>query len=258
MHDGDIRSYAYFGWILAVISTVNVLIAIFGCKETELTEENSYSLKEGVSILKSNKDYQAFLFVNMVTYFAYGQLLAMLPFFRKFVLRVDEQFEISAYAAALGITLLALVVWVRFTVKRGAKSTFVYSAVFFSASLIPVWFVTDQTLLIINMGVVGFGLAGLLMVVDVLLAEIVDKDFEETGKRREGVYFGFNGFFIRMSILMQAFSLFVVSELTGFDQFLEEQTALGQTGIKIQMLVLPIIMLFLGIFIIRRYYTLSK
>ncbi len=258
VHDGDIRSYAYFGWILAAISTVNVLIATLGCKETDLSEENSYSLKEGISILRSNRDYQAFLFVNMVTYFAYGQLLAMLPFFRKFVLKIDEQFETSAYAAALGVTLLALVVWVKFTVRRGAKSTFVYSAVFFSFSLVPVWFITDPILLIINMGIVGFGLAGLLMIVDILLAEIVDKDFEKTGKRREGVYFGFNGFFIRMSILMQAFSLFIVSELTGFDQFLDEQTALGQVGIKIQMLVLPIIMLFLGIYVIRKYYTLSN
>lgn len=257
VHDGDIRSYAYFGWILAMISTVNVLIAIFGCKEGELTVENSYSLLEGISILKTNGDYRAFLFVNMVTYFAYGQLLAMLPFFRKFVMKVDEQFETLAYAAALGVTLLALTIWVKITVKKGAKSTFIYSAIAFSLSLIPVWFITDSTLLVVLMGIVGFGLAGLLMIVDVLLAEIIDKDFEETGKRREGVYFGFNGFFIRLSILMQAISLWIVSELTGFDQYLDVQTSLAQTGIKIQMLLLPIIMLFTGIFVIRKYYSLS-
>lgn len=36
---------------------------------------------------------------------------------------------------------------------------------------------------------IGVGFGGVLVLGDVLLAEVIDRDAEETGRRREGVYF---------------------------------------------------------------------
>ncbi|MCE7733693.1 MAG: MFS transporter [Candidatus Heimdallarchaeota archaeon] len=260
VHDGDIPSYGFFGWFLAGISIINIGISILGCKESHIetiTDTEKYSLRDGLQIVLTNRDYQAFLVANLITYFAYGQVLAMLPFYRKFVLLEDEGFESLAYAAAIGITIMTLFFWVRLTNRSSPKYTFLVSATVFGLSLIPLWILDSPTSVILVMGVLGFGLGGLLMVVDLLIADVIDQDYNDTGKRREGIYFGFNGFFIRIAILMQAISLAIVSSLTGFDEDKDVQDKLGQTGIKIQMIVLPIIAFSIAIFVIKRYYSLE-
>jgi GPH family glycoside/pentoside/hexuronide:cation symporter len=107
------------------------------------------------------------------------------------------------------------------------------------------------------MGGIGLGLAGLLMVVDLLISDVIDEDYLNTGKRREGIFFGFNGFFIRIAILLQAISLAIVSKLTGFNEKSDTQTSLGQTGIKFQMVILPIIAFIVSIFLLNKYYDLD-
>ena len=51
---------------------------------------------------------------------------------------------------------------------------------------------------------IAFGLAGLLVLLDVLIADVVDEDEIKTGVRREGMYFGVNGFMIRLGISLNA------------------------------------------------------
>ncbi len=257
--DGDIDSYAQFGWLLAFICFINLGLAFFGCKESSkelLTEEDKYSLREGIDLVRTNRTYQTFLFANLITYFAYGQVLSMLPFYRKFVLDVSEEFETNAYAAAIGVTFITLFFWVWITTKKDPRFTFLLSAFLFAITLFPLWFVNDPTLFLVFLGMAGFGLAGLLMVVDLLLSDVIDEDFIKTGKRREGIFFGFNGFFIRIAIFMQALSLWITSELTGFDEDMETQTQTAQMGIKIQMIILPIIAFIFGIYAVKQYYSL--
>jgi len=257
--DGDILSYKYFGWLLGLISFINLGIAFVGCKEPKYHDTvivNKNSLLDSLREILSNTSFLAFLLGNLVTYFAYGQVLAMLPFYRKFILGVDQQFEMLAYTSALAITLLSLIFWVWFTSKNEPRFTYLFSAACFGLGLIPMWFVTTGFQAIMIMALVGFGLTGQLIVVDLLLADVVDQDYVNTGTRREGIFFGFNGFFIRLSILLQAISLAVITRLTGFDEYKEVQTRLAKTGIKIQFILLPFLGFAFGFWVIYRYYNL--
>ncbi|MDH5402000.1 MAG: MFS transporter [Candidatus Heimdallarchaeota archaeon] len=256
--DGDILSYRFYGWVLASICFINLWLSFYGCKEPENTNlENEYSLRDGLKILKENKSYQAFLLANLVTYYSYGQVLAMLPFYRKFVLGFDESFEKISYGGAIFLTLLSLFIWVWLTNRRDPKNTFIFSATWFSFILFILFFVKDNIMIIVLFSLCGIGLAGLLMVVDLLLADIIDEDYLKTKKRREGIYFGINGFFIRLAILLQAISLIVVSELTGFDKNKDIQSDLAQTGILIQIFILPVVFFIVGIIILKKFYYLE-
>jgi GPH family glycoside/pentoside/hexuronide:cation symporter len=238
---------------------VNLGLAFRGCRERQIESSQNqleYSLKDGIDLVLHNRSYKAFLFANLITYFAYGQVLSMLPFYRDFVLDIEEEFETSAYAAAIGITLLTLFFWVWLTSKKDPRFTFLLSAIAFALALAPIWFTTNPDIIIILMGLVGFGLAGLLMVVDLLLSDVIDEDFLRTGKHREGIFFGFNGFFIRIAILMQAIALAITSKVTGFDENKEIQSESAQQGIKIQMIILPIIAFIVAIYVVRKYYYL--
>jgi GPH family glycoside/pentoside/hexuronide:cation symporter len=259
--DGNLDSYKNFGWILATVSFVNLGLSFFGCKEEHkdlIQEENQYSLREGISLVFTNKNYQAFLFGNLITYFAYGQVLAMLPFYRTYVLKEEAEFESMAYGGTILVTMISLYFWVKYTNKKSPKSTFMLSAILFTIGLVPLWFLQDSTLVLLNFAFIGVGLSGLLLIVDVLISEVIDEDFEMNGKRREGIFFGFNGLFIRIAILLQAISLYAVTTLTGFDKDADVQTELGNQGIKIQMFLFPILALISGVIVIKKFYNVKK
>ncbi len=258
--DGDIGSYGKFGWALAIISIVNIVFALFGCQEkqqTDLTQE-SYSLKDGLNLLRTNKNFLVFLVINMIAYYAYGQILSMFPFYRKFILEQSEKLEINVYSAVLGMTVLSLPFWVWITNKTNPKTTFIFSSIAFAVSLLPLFVFSPDDPIVLVMAFVGFGLAGLLIVVDLMLAEIVDEDYSKHGIRREGIFFGINGFFIRLAILMQAFTFSSVSKWSGFNQNLAQQTEKGKLGIKIQMLMFPIVFLIVSIVLIYKFYHISQ
>lgn len=163
-----------------------------------------------------------------------------------------------AYGGTILVTMISLYFWVKYTNKKSPKSTFMLSAILFTIGLVPLWFLQDSTLVLLNFAFIGVGLSGLLLIVDVLISEVIDEDFEMNGKRREGIFFGFNVLFIRIAILLQAISLYAVTTLTGFDKDADVQTELGNQGIKIQMFLFPILALISGVIVIKKFYNVKK
>ena len=70
--------------------------------------------------------------------------------------------------------------------------------------LLPFWWLTTLPWALIAGIVLGAGLAGFLSLSDVLLAEVIDADARKLGPRREGSFFGINGFAVRFGITLEA------------------------------------------------------
>lgn len=100
---------------------------------------------------------------------------------------------------------------------------------------------------------IAFGLAGLLVLLDVLIADVVDEDEIKTGVRREGMYFGVNGFMIRLGISLNAIVMGNVLNAFGYDPNLEVQPASALTGMKLLMTLVPILAMAVAILVFRHY-----
>jgi len=88
---------------------------------------------------------------------------------------------------------------------------------------------------------VGVGVGGLLQLLEVMLAQIIDADAERTGHRREGAYFGVNGFVVRGSVVLQAVVAAWVLTASGFDARLEDaQPDSVDGGIRLMLAVIPL------------------
>jgi len=73
-----------------------------------------------------------------------------------------------------------------------------------------------------------------------VLAQIIDDDATRTGHRREGVYFGVNGFVVRGSVVLQAIVAAWVLNASGFDASLgDAQPDAVDGGIRIMLAVVP-------------------
>ncbi|MFA6655609.1 MAG: MFS transporter, partial [Bacillota bacterium] len=99
----------------------------------------------------------------------------------------------------------------------------------------------------------SFGLAGLLVLLDVLIADVIDEDEVHTGFRREGMYFGVNGFMIRLGISLNAIVMGWVLNISGYDAYLTVQPDSAIWGMRLLMTVVPIAAMVLSLAIFRHY-----
>jgi Na+/melibiose symporter-like transporter len=109
----------------------------------------------------------------------------------------------------------------------------------YAAALLPFGLVTQAGGAMGTAAAVGIGLAGLLVLLDVLLSEVIDEDERRTGARREGMYFGMNGFIVRWGVSLQAACMGLILEASGYDAALNEQPASAAMGIRWMLSGIP-------------------
>ncbi|MBE3555402.1 MAG: MFS transporter, partial [Thermicanus sp.] len=135
-----------------------------------------------------------------------------------------------------------------FIVKRmGPRKTILTAVFLFLLSLIPFAFVTTLLTAALSAVAIGVSLAGIIILLDVLLAEVIDDDEKRSGARREGMYFGMNGFIIRWGVSLQAIVMGVVLEWSGYVQHSATQPASVEAGIRLMMTGIPIASLLLAL-----------
>ena len=143
--------------------------------------------------------------------------------------------------------------WMRYTVKLGPKRAMSAAIVLFLVTLIS--FAVGRGLGVwIACGIIlGIGLAGLILLFDVLLADVIDEDQVRTGRRREGMYFGANALFIRLGVSAQALVMSQVLKASGYDPHLPVQPPSVEIGIRFLMAGVPVIALVLAYLVLRMY-----
>ena len=102
------------------------------------------------------------------------------------------------------------------------------------------------------------GLAGGLYLIPMMNGDVIDKDEDVTGQRREGMYAGVNSFITKYAIsLAQAIFLSIIG-FFGFQPILPkgDQSFNAETGIIVGWMLIPAILLLVCL-IILKWYPLS-
>jgi GPH family glycoside/pentoside/hexuronide:cation symporter len=271
---GDIDSYKLPVIILVVVVLIGFLLSLYGSRdekivdseETEEEEEEEKEEKKGrtnlqaiIDVLK-NKNLLAFAVAIGMSNIAFLILMAMVRYMNKWVLVQEAQFETYINAIAFAVGLLTFIVWAKISIKRGPKLVYIASGAMFFISLLPLAFAGEGWgwVVLILMVFVGFSISGLLLIPDILLAEIIDEDVQKSGEKREGLIYGIYGFAIRIAIVFESYLITFVLKRTKFDPSASEQTPLAKNGIKVLMVGVPAICFIIGILLMIFYYDLSR
>lgn len=253
--------YSAAGWPamgigFGIISLLFLGLSLLGSREDCLsTTENGLPFFQALKATFGNKSFIIYVAAAMFVQFTFVMLQAVLPFYAKYILRV-EGFKVSL---VLGAIFISAVFWVAFWGKRankkGAKATIMQSAVLYGLAMIPFWFVSSFAGAVIASAMLGIGLAGLIVLLDVLLSDVIDEDELKTGTRREGMYFGINGFMVRLAISFQSVIMGFVLGKSGYDPLLPvDMQPLGAIiGIKWLLVVVPLISLVFAVILYSKY-----
>lgn len=197
--------------------------------------------REQLSYTFRNRAFVHYVLGSLFVQTAIAVILAAMPFYVRYSLRAAEG-EGSLLLGAIFITAIpSILFWSAVVRRTSPRTALLWSVAVFGLAMLG-YLVPSNVLGAALVGVaVGVGVGGLLQLLEVMLAQIIDADAVRTGHRREGAYFGVNGFIVRGSVVLQAIVAAWVLTASGFDARLEDaQPDSVDDGIRLMLSVIPV------------------
>ncbi|MEZ4869879.1 MAG: MFS transporter [Caldilineaceae bacterium] len=163
-------------------------------------------------------------------------------FYIKYSIGSDPGQTSIILATAFIVAALMLYPWRIFVASRfDARTTALLGYAATALAALPLWFVNSLQGAIIAAALIGVAFAGIFLMDNVLISDVIDEDEVKTGQRREGMYFGLNGLVVTLSAAIVSVVFGVVAPAYGYDTRLEVQPESVATGFRVFMTGLPFV-----------------
>lgn len=241
---------SWMGWpmmglCLAVVAAAAMYVAIpsmMGIKGDVAEHEESLALGPALRATLVNRSFLTVTIAQTMRFFATGTLTTGMIFFVKYAVGLDPGTTSIVLATAFVAAGLAMWPWRMIFGRRYCARTNLLIAYSLTAvAVIPLAFVKDFVGLILASAFVGVALAGLILMGDVILAEVIDEDEVKTGKRRAGMYFGMNSLITTLSSALVSVVFGILLPAYGYNTAIDVQPASVGTGFRIFLTVPPAI-----------------
>ena len=242
------------GLAFAALSLVTMYACLYGAKEKpEFSTGSGLGLLAALKATYINKSFMTFVVPAMLVQYTFVALQAAIPFYAKYVLGIQGLSESLLLGTLFVMAIPFALVWVKIIAKVGPKKAMTRSIALFGVFLLGFLFARNFAQAVATCFALSFGLAGVLVLLDILIADVTDEDEVKTGARREGMYFGINGFMIRLGISINAAIMGPVMLRTGYDANLVVQPASALTGFRLLMSLIPMVAIAASLLIFRHY-----
>jgi GPH family glycoside/pentoside/hexuronide:cation symporter len=200
---GEFGSRTVTAAVLGAIAWAAFWISLLGSRERrEFSQEASLPLAQAFKVTFTNRTFLAAAVGTLVINYIWSWLAAMAPFFVKYILGApDEQMSIL-FLAMFGTSIVFYPLWRWITLRIGSKRALVISVTLYALLIFPVLFISDFTLAILTFALLGAANAGITLVREIVLSDVIDEDELKTSLRREGVYFGVTTFVERFAMVL--------------------------------------------------------
>jgi len=261
-------SFAFQGIIVAIITFVGFALAIPGSREDQETVDlylaSQTGEREKVSFFKSllTALRQTPFLAFMIFYLLYQTLVetmqASVQYTVKYSLKMDPSASTLIFAAFLVGVLVSTPIWTWISKKvKDNKKIMLVSALLLAAFTIPITFYRDYYLIVFEMFLWGIALGGFWIMIFPVSADVIDNAVVTTKRREEGVYTGFQQFFGRVGIIIQALTFAIIHEISGFNPNYIDQSEAAIWGIHLHQALIPAVLVLIGALVFWAFYDLT-
>jgi glycoside/pentoside/hexuronide:cation symporter, GPH family len=188
-----------------------ILYMTFTSRETSVRlEEEKPQLWDSLKNLFTNRKFWVAGFANAFYSAAMSLVLASMPFFAKYTLKISEGQTSFLFAAVLFIAIGCVAVWARLVRKYTLMPVWRAALLTLALSFIPLYFANSLVTGIVCAALVGFGFAGVITTMDLIGAKIMDEDTQKHSLRREGIIANALGFMNRLNGLFTSAAFYLV------------------------------------------------
>jgi len=247
-----VGSYRKMVICLAILGVILLYTAVFAVDEKRFSNArpNNVPLTDSFKKTLRNKAFIIYLFANISLWFLFNIVRSSAIPIVITLMGADEAFASNMFTILFIIAAICFPV-VGFLARiRGKKVIMIISLGLFSIfsiflSLTGLTPVNPKIWGLIFVGLMGFPAAVLMIIPNVILSELCDVDYKKTGERREAMYFGVQGFFMKLNLGLSTASLALLYSIFGKD-------ISNPLGVRLA-LVLGSVVALLGLTIMTRY-----
>jgi GPH family glycoside/pentoside/hexuronide:cation symporter len=219
----------------------------------EITESFFSKLKFALT----QKNFIAYLMAYLAQTTVMVLMLASVPYWMQYVIHADQSYVLITLLAFLLASVASAPLWIKVARKYGNRVGYMCGTGGTATFLVITMFIWEFPFFLIGFVLIGFSMGATWSLIYVCFSDVIDESVLRSGKREEGVYYGFRTFFGRLSIVIQALTFGIIHPLTNFDPRATEQSLLAQWGIVIGMFAVPALLYLIGFLFMWRVYDLK-
>jgi GPH family glycoside/pentoside/hexuronide:cation symporter len=232
------------GWsgMATLLAGISVLAIYAGYpamfERAELRTDTGFPLLTALRATFVNRSFLTAAGAQTMRFFGTGTLQMGILFYLTYSLKVDEGLASLILGLAFVIAMLSLYPWRNWVANRlGARRTLMLANAIMILGIVPMGMAPNIGFTYAAAVVLGVGLGGLVLMGDVIMAEVVDEDEVKTGHQRAGMYFGMSGLLITLSGLLVSSVFGTLMPAFGYDTLLDVQPASVDLGFRIFLTV---------------------
>jgi glycoside/pentoside/hexuronide:cation symporter, GPH family len=213
----DALGFSGMALTYAIVFLVLMLVSTFFVRENPAASlQEPLRVKEAFAVTLKNGPYWVFNISYLLAASVLGLVSSTIAFYAKYVLHIQGA-AVSILMVTTFVTVIPMaIVWYWVVRRIGALLSFKVSMVVFAISVIPMFFARDLPSGLIAGVCLAVGLAGHLVIPQLVQAQIIDVDAARTGRRREGMYLAVGNVLVRASALVTALAFWIVGSAYGY------------------------------------------
>lgn len=244
-----IKEYVgYLGTCVIYISLaiILIMIALMNIRETKYsyvnkTKSQKFTFKETWNHVIKNKAFLWYLISTATFLTILGTLVTILPFLVKYTLHLNSVEQIIIIFITFIMIMISFKYWAKVITKKGHRFAYKMSFIFlpFVVFILASSFNFISTLINVIVSVPFIG--GLLITPDLIMAEIIDNDYNEHHIHREAALMSISSFVRRVAFVIAALMLMLISSFSSYQDGTNPGDNPELTFRIISMLFLPFI-----------------
>ncbi|MGI6616039.1 MAG: MFS transporter [Dethiobacteria bacterium] len=254
LYETQLEGFRFIGALYGLAAAVFTIIAFLSTREkTGALKKDAASFREELSFVFKNTPFLILTLATLLQYIALGMTAAMVTFFFKYPLAMEE-FTPVGFALLFVTAVLFMPFWVYMSNRLGKRPVFIAGMVIFGGALLLLYFTYGLGIyaIISLLLIAGAGLSTIYLSPWSMIPDTVEYSQWKFGARREGTIYGFFYFTHKVAAALAGFICGQGLSLAGYvpDAF---QTPLANQGITILMTLFPAGVIVLGIIAISFY-----
>lgn len=219
---------------VALVAAYTGFLAMFERGGPSVSED--FSFFQAFKTTFANRSFLPMTVAQTMRFVTTNALATGMTFYVKYTLKTDEGQTSLVLATTFIVTALALYPWRRFVANRfEARTTALLGYGATALAMLPLWFIETLQAAIISGVFIGIAFAGIFLMDNILIADVIDEDEVKTGHRREGMYFGLNGLVVTLSTAIASVVFGIVAPAYGYDTALAVQPDSVALGFRVYM-----------------------
>ncbi|MDR6553315.1 MFS transporter [Paenibacillus qinlingensis] len=252
------------GWglmagIFSIIAVVSLYVSLYGSFENPAASKSEpLHFKEATVQTFKNKLFNSYVVANLLIQLTTTMFVSLTAFYTKYVVVLNGT-QNSLFLGAVFIVAIPMsFIWAKSGVRLSTVRVAMISSVLYAIISLGFLFADSSIMVIIIGALLGIPVSGFMLSLHVLLSEVVDFDAQQTGRRREGMYYGVNGFIIRIGMSIQYGIMGIFFATSGYDADKEVQVTSAIYGFRFLIGGLPILILLIAYICLKKYQSSER